>query len=341
MIDRAFQRTFQRTDPDKQKGVLTSLMQHFNISCIDAKFKIMKATGELIASYVVICVLNAFLLYIAITLNVVTIHAIRKTSSLPKTLKTLLLSLAFSDLGVGLLVQPLFIVLRVMELKSNSDNNPTYDATYIAFLIPVNLFSYASLLIVMALSTDRFLTIYLYLSYKEIVTYKRVVAAVISVWVFCTFLSLIRLWISVNIIYVMFAIIEGACVIITAFFTVKIYMIARGHINQIQALQVQHASQDGEMANAARVRKFAVTAIYIYLVLLVCYFPNICVLYVGTLTSGSSTDIKVISHYTLTLVFLNSTLNPLIYCWKMRHIRNTVINTLRSLYAFTFQLRQE
>ena len=39
-------------------------------------------------------------------LNIVTIHAIRKTPSLPKTLKTLLLSLAVSDVGVGFLVQP-------------------------------------------------------------------------------------------------------------------------------------------------------------------------------------------------------------------------------------------
>ena len=298
----------------------------------------MNATEELFPSYVVICVLNAFLSFMAITLNVITIHAIRKTSSLPKTLKTLLLSLAVSDLGVGLLVQPLFIVLRIMEMKQN---NPTYNATYSAYLIPVNLFAYASLLTVMALSADRFLAIHLYLRYKELVTYKRVVAVIISVWAFCASLSLIRLWISVNIIYVTFFIIEGACIIAGLFLSVKIYLAARGHINQLQALQVQYASQNGEMRNVARVRKFAITAIYIYLVLLVCYFPNICVLYVGTLISGSSTDIKVISRYTLTLVFLNSTLNPLIYCWKMRHIRKTAINILRSVYASTFQLRQE
>ena len=52
------------------------------------------------------CVFNSFLSYTAIMLNIVTIHAIRKTPSLPKTLKTLLLSLAVSDVGVGFLVQP-------------------------------------------------------------------------------------------------------------------------------------------------------------------------------------------------------------------------------------------
>ncbi len=47
------------------------------------------------------CTFNSFLSYTAIVLNIVAIHAIRKTSSLPKPLKTLLLSLAVSDLGVG------------------------------------------------------------------------------------------------------------------------------------------------------------------------------------------------------------------------------------------------
>ena len=49
-------------------------------------------------------------------LNIITIQALRKTSSLPKTLKTLLLSLAVSDLGVGLLVQPLYVAILVMEI---------------------------------------------------------------------------------------------------------------------------------------------------------------------------------------------------------------------------------
>ena len=58
---------------------------------------------DLRSTYIANCVFNSFLSYTAI---IVTIHAIRKTLSLPKTSKTLLLSLAFSDVGVGLLSQP-------------------------------------------------------------------------------------------------------------------------------------------------------------------------------------------------------------------------------------------
>ena len=73
---------------------------------------------------VVNCVFNAFLCLTTIVLNIITIQALRKTSSLPKTLKTLLLSLAVSDLGVGLLVQPLYVAILVMEIGLQSVFNP-------------------------------------------------------------------------------------------------------------------------------------------------------------------------------------------------------------------------
>ena len=59
------------------------------------------------ASLVANCVFNTFLPFTAITLNIVTILALRKPLTIPGALKVLLLSLAVSDLGVGLPVQPL------------------------------------------------------------------------------------------------------------------------------------------------------------------------------------------------------------------------------------------
>ena len=59
-----------------------------------------------------LCVLNAFFALTAVVLNSVTIHAIRKMSSasLPKNLRVLLLNLVFSDLSVGLVAQPFYII---------------------------------------------------------------------------------------------------------------------------------------------------------------------------------------------------------------------------------------
>ena len=76
-------------------------------------------------------------------LNIVTIHALRNTSSLPKQPTTLLL--VVSDLGVGLLVHPMFTAVEVMELKQINDHEHVHKATRDALLMVANLFIYASL----------------------------------------------------------------------------------------------------------------------------------------------------------------------------------------------------
>ena len=101
-------------------------------------------------------------------------NAIRQTSSLPKPLKTLLLSLAISDLGVGLLAQPFYIALLVMRLERNTENNPGYNVAKVAYLIPTNLFGIASFFGVTTLIVHRFLAVHLHLRYQKLVTYKRI-----------------------------------------------------------------------------------------------------------------------------------------------------------------------
>ena len=94
---------------------------------------------------VVNCVFNAFFCLTTIVLNIITIQALRKTSSLPKTLITLLLSLAVSDLGVGLLVQPLYVAILVMNIDENS-NNAAYYSVYKAYLIQKKYWSWLRIL---------------------------------------------------------------------------------------------------------------------------------------------------------------------------------------------------
>ena len=276
------------------------------------------------------CVFNAWISYTAIILNILTIHAIRKTSSLPKPLKTLLLSLAVSDLGVGLLAQPLNIASFVMELKENSENSPTLFIMHSAYLVAMNLFFLATFFGVTALSADRFLAIHLHLRYQEMVTHNRVIVVVISIWLLSTCLSLVALWTSLNIIYVIFGIVETFGFLASTFLNYKIFLTARHHAHQIQVLHGMQEAQDGQMTSANRLRKSAVATVYLYVVFLVCYLPDICILWIMA-TSSEPINFAIIQYFTVTLLLLNSSLNPLIYCWKMRHIRHAVKNILRNI----------
>ena len=74
-------------------------------------------------------------------------------------------------------------------------------------------------------------------------------------------------------------------------------------------------------------------SLYVYLVFIVCYLPDDCVLIIIANNSEPRIDVNLLQFYTLTLVFLNSTLNPLIYCWKMKRIQHTIVGTLRNLFS--------
>ncbi|XP_078347058.1 beta-1 adrenergic receptor-like [Oculina patagonica] len=281
---------------------------------------------DLRSTYVANCVFNNFLCYTAIMLNIVTIHAIRKTSSLPKTLKTLLLSLAVSDVGVGLFVQPLYSSLLVKWLQRNI---PSCSSKY-AFVIISSSFCVASFSGIVAVSVDRFLAIHLHLRYHELVTHKRVVAVVFSIWVFSVFFPLMALWVRPDIFFLLTVISGTLGVVLTTMIYIRIYLTVQRLKNQIQALQVQHGVENGEVANFASVVKSAVGIFYVYVVFLICYLPFLVGL-AANVISGPSIPLKRVFLLSLTILFVNSSLNPVIYCWKMRHIRHAIMDILRNM----------
>ena len=282
-----------------------------------------------------ICVFNAFFSFTAITLNIVTIIALRKPLTIPRAVKTILLSLAVSDLGVGLLVQPLYITWLVMWIKENTQTR-TFEIVSNIFYPITNSLVFASFFGVVALAADRYLALHLHLRYQELVTHKRVVAVVISIWIISAILMLLSIWIPQG-FGIIFVPVESVCYLTTAFFYFKIYLAVRHHSNQIHVLQAQLAqNNEGEIANAARERKAAVGTFYVYLVFLICYLPATCYSIILK-SAGTSTMIKQFGLCADTLIYLNSSLNPLIYSWKMTHVRHAVMEILRNILPHPHQ----
>ena len=145
-------------------------------------------------------------------LNSLTIYAVRKTTSLPKTLRTLLLSLAVSDIGVGFIVQPFYTSFLVKWLQLNDPKCSTYKA-----FVGIGLtFSQASFLNIVAVSVERFLAVHLHLRYQELVTHKRVVVVVIATWVLSVSNSLLAFWNLQEVYWLIFWIMGVACLILTS-----------------------------------------------------------------------------------------------------------------------------
>ena len=201
---------------------------------------------------------------------------------------------------------------------------------YTLFSVIMNLFFTSSFFSIVGITSDRFLAIYLHLRYQELLTHKRVIAVVILIWVFSAFFSLRLFWLPSGTKYIISYVGGVVSLLVTTLVYSKIYLVLRRHTNQIQALQVRTA-QNGEMAsNFASLRRSAIGVFYVYIVFLVCYLPRFICL-AALKFHGPRIYLKAFSLYSLTLVFINSSLSPFIYCWKMKQIRHTIMNTLRNM----------
>ena len=126
-------------------------------------------------------------------------------------------------------------IANIIDSQQNNATNDTDNVIYLAFLIPVNLFIFASLFSVTALCADRFLAIHLHLRYQELVTYQRVAAVVASIWVTSALISLIRLFIPKNIMYASFVIIISACIITATSLSVKLSISKTPHTKNFKS----------------------------------------------------------------------------------------------------------
>ena len=71
----------------------------------------------------------------------------------------------------------------------------------------------------------------------------------------------------------------------------------------------------------------------IWFLMLVCYLPLICTSALFTLL-GRSYSMHLVFNFTTSVMFLNSSINPVVFCWRIREFRAAVRKTLRELFGF-------
>ena len=131
------------------------------------------------------CVLNFVFSLVATLGNLFVIRALMKNSTIPATVKKLFLSLAFSDLAVGLCSQLMTAIISAVMLKMASSGDD------LAFFCPtvlivdsyfVSLLAAASFMNITVIAGDRLLAISLHMRYQELVTPLRVTIVLVSLW---------------------------------------------------------------------------------------------------------------------------------------------------------------
>ena len=267
--------------------------------------------------------LNTFLSITATLGNVLILIALHKVTSICPSTKLLFRCLAVTDLCVGLITQPLFTVTLLTSFNVHR---------YVSLILSVSslVLCGLSLLISTAISVDRLLALSL-LRYRHVVTLRRVRALIISFW-FLIDASIGCLFI-LEIYFFVYAVVMLISLLVSAISYAKIYFRLRHQLLHVQSHvhQRQQLPPNGVVPtalNVARYKKTVSAITWVQLGLFACYSPFCATLVLPHLFEVLDANV---SYFFVCLLFLNSSLNPILYCWKIREVKQAVKDTIRQL----------
>ena len=285
------------------------------------------ATEDFLGWYIANCVVNILLATAASLENLLILIAIWRTSTLHTPSYVLLFCLVLSDLGVGLVAQPLVVIYtiaKIQRLVSMACVTGVAVALLGTYLCSISLFS------ITAVSIDRYLALYLHLRYKQLITNKRVIALLVCTWLSAALVLVIWLW-HPPLTYVIGVALGLGCIIITSFCFSRVYLILRHHLHQIrsqpQPNSLNEPTNETPLTGSKHYRRSVVGMFIIYVLLLLCYIPYLCISCV-VVVQGTTIKNRLIFELMRTVLYANSAMNPLIYCWRLRDIRTAVLQHL-------------
>ena len=257
--------------------------------------------------------------------NALVLVAVWRTPSLRSPSVILLCGLATTDLAVGLLVQPLFLSMELTLLSNSSAYNCVLGKAFITVSYTVCGVSLATLT---AITIDRLLALKYHMRYSSIMTIQRAFCVIAMNWLTSSFLASLILWTSKLLFLFFMALVVAIFLCFSTSAYINISYIIRNHKRQI--LAQTRAVQDNSRINITRFKRTAFNTFLVHYFLLICYIP----LFVTLLLQGNEERIPSESwkeygsgiawKLSSTVVFMNSALNPFIYCWRLREIRTAV-----------------
>ena len=253
--------------------------------------------------------------------NILILIALRKVTSLHPPTKLLFQCLAITDLGVGLTSQPLFATVLLIGYR-----NVNWSVSVIGNYLSL-IFCGVSLLISTALSVDRLLALLLGLRYRHVVTLKRVRIAVACCWLTALVTALVIFLTGGKIFPRIAMILIILSVIISLSSYTKIVLKLRQHQTSVQENVHQGmANAGGVPVNLEQYKRTVVSIALVQVALIACYVPFLTALMLVQLNSIPNNVFVLVS---TTFLYLNSSLNPFLYCWRIKEVRQAVLGTIK------------
>lgn len=275
--------------------------------------------------------LNIIFAITSILGNVIILAALKKQSSLHPPSKILLSFLAITDLCAGLISLPIFITL-LMAFQYKIEDIVTFTTELTSYISTALCLS--SLFTLAAISVDRFLALFLGIRYRQVVTLRRTAIIVVCSWTVIAGCIITVNWIDILTVLLTYV---TATVLLFLMVSICCYTMIYQKLLQHQA-QVQENLHQGEPnghepLNIARYRKTVSSTLWIQFSLVACYLPFGVTLVLLMVHGHTTSNLISAWVFSKTVVNFNSTLNPILYCWKITEVRRAAIGIIRGVWC--------
>ena len=283
-------------------------------------------TQRLHQQIICLSVINTLLAISAIAGNIAILNALPKAISLHRPSKALLRNLVVSDLCVGF-AELVLVGKWICMLQKRSQ-------ICRFFFVAHNMGSFTlisvSLWILTAISVDRLLALMLGLRYRQVVTLRRVYAFTAAVWVQKGVGYPILAMLDIDAAQIVAVSSITVCLVTSFFCYTRIFFKLRNQKIHVKNKPPEQKNNKIPL-NISRYRKTVGTSLSLQLALLLCYLPYLLLAQFayGQIEKTQSLDFYLPLYSTVTLMFFNSSLNPILYCWKNKEVRRAVEDTLR------------
>ena len=274
-------------------------------------------------------IFNAVFSPIAVSTNFLILVTLWKTPSLQSPSNILIASLALADLCVGIFLQP---TLALINIGARHVPSKAFCLVFQSHMLLSYHFTALSLGTLTYLTLERFIALHWHLRYYELVTTKKVAIIVIQLWVFQAVMSAI-VWFAIGSYAILGALsVTGAfgCILVICYSYMNIWKIVRQHRRRIQTNQSAAQEQNSQL-DMFKYKARTYTFLLLLELFALCYFPYLCV-EIGRLSRMEHDSIDIVEFSLLeTFVFVNSSLNPVIYFWRVKNLRAAAWSTLKGM----------
>lgn len=256
---------------------------------------------------------------LAVVANGLILAAIWRNPSLRTPSYVLLAGLALTDFGTGLISQPLYVT---NELIYFLDPRGSTVVTYAMVDGSVTFFSHSTIFIMTIMSVER----WLHMARRSLISVRRACFIVVFLFLLPIPITVYRVFqrlrrASTTVTDVISCSLVPFLLTLTSVAYLQVFRIIRRHQQQIQANEMSQNFPQRAI-NLTKYKKSVFSILYILVVFSIGYVPVAISMGISTVLMNELVALSI--NISFVLMFLSSSLNPLLYLWRMKDIRNEV-----------------